>query len=43
MTDNSWDPLLESRDADQHIVASAQKREIKNILKSYVGMYDSLF
>lgn len=41
MQENSWDPLLESRAADQDIVASAQKREIKNILKSYVGMYDS--
>ncbi|GHB59509.1 hypothetical protein GCM10008107_05830 [Psychrosphaera saromensis] len=37
----SWDPLLSSKDADTEIVSAAQKREIKNILKSYVGMYDS--
>ena len=41
MQESSWDPLIESREADQNILASAQKREIKNILKSYVGMYDS--
>lgn len=37
----SWDPLVSSKDADAEIVSAAQKREIKNILKSYVGMYDS--
>ncbi|WP_394147182.1 hypothetical protein [Shewanella atlantica] len=37
----TWDPLLSSKDADAEIVSAAQKREIKNILKSYVGMYDS--
>lgn len=37
----SWDPLLSSKSADTEIVSAAQKREIKNILKSYVGMYDS--
>lgn len=37
----TWDPLLVSKDADSEIISAAQKREIKNILKSYVGMYDS--
>ena len=41
MEAQSWDPLLASKDADTEIVSAAQKREIKNILKSYVGMYDS--
>ncbi|MES2366444.1 MAG: ATP-binding protein [Pseudomonadota bacterium] len=38
---NSWDPLLSSKDAESEIVSAAQKREIRNILKSYVGVYDS--
>lgn len=37
----TWDPLLVSKDTDSEILSAAQKREIKNILKSYVGMYDS--
>lgn len=37
----TWDPLITSKGADAEIVSAAQKREIKNILKSYVGMYDS--
>ena len=37
----TWDPLISSKQADSEIVSAAQKREIKNILKSYVGMYDS--
>jgi hypothetical protein len=37
----TWDPLISSKGADAEIVSAAQKREIKNILKSYVGMYDS--
>ncbi|WP_105257991.1 ATP-binding protein [Pseudoalteromonas sp. T1lg88] len=41
MQRTTWDPLLSSKDADAEIVSAAQKREIKNILKSYVGMYDS--
>lgn len=41
MSLHTWDPLLVSKDADSEIVSAAQKREIKNILKSYVGMYDS--
>ncbi len=41
MQHQTWDPLMSSRDADAEIVSAAQKREIKNILKSYVGMYDS--
>jgi Histidine kinase-, DNA gyrase B-, and HSP90-like ATPase len=41
MNIKAWDPLLVSKDADSEIISAAQKREIKNILKSYVGMYDS--
>ncbi len=41
MQAKTWDPLLSSKDADAEIISAAQKREIKNILKSYVGMYDS--
>jgi hypothetical protein len=41
MNDKSWDPLTSGKDADGEIIAAAQKRQIKNILKSYVGMYDS--
>ena len=41
MTNRTWDPLVRSKEADTEIVSAAQKREIKNILKSYVGMYDS--
>lgn len=41
METKSWDPLLRGKEADKEIVSAAQKREIKNILKSYVGMYDS--
>ena len=41
MDNKSWDPLLSSKEADTEIISAAQKREIKNILKSYVGMYDS--
>jgi hypothetical protein len=37
---NSWDPLMLRREADDEIISAAQKREIKNILKSYVGKYD---
>ena len=41
MTNRTWDPLVKRKEADSEIVSAAQKREIKNILKSYVGMYDS--
>ncbi len=41
MSTKSWDPLLSGKNADAEIITAAQKREIKNILKSYVGMYDS--
>lgn len=34
-----WDPLA-SIDADPGIVVAAQRREIRNILKSYTGYYD---
>ncbi|WP_329838256.1 hypothetical protein [Stenotrophomonas geniculata] len=37
----TWDPLQNGNDIDGEIIAAAQKRQIKNILKSYVGMYDS--
>lgn len=39
--ENSWDPLVSGRDADEEIISAAQKRQIRNILKSYVGVYDS--
>ncbi|MWB95860.1 ATP-binding protein [Flavobacterium sp. GA093] len=41
MENNSWDPLVTSKVTDTEVVSAAQKREIKNILKSYVGKYDS--
>ena len=41
MSTKTWDPLLSGKNADTEIITAAQKREIKNILKSYVGMYDS--
>ncbi|WP_205030271.1 ATP-binding protein [Cereibacter sphaeroides] len=37
----TWDPL-EAHVSDQEILSSAKKREIKNILKSYVGTYDPM-
>jgi len=36
-----WDPLETISTSDQEILIAAKKREIKNILKSYVGKYDS--
>ncbi|MGZ7210248.1 MAG: hypothetical protein ACXVHV_10240, partial [Methanobacterium sp.] len=41
METTSWDPLNRGNIVDAEIVSAAQKREIKNIIKSYVGMYDS--
>jgi hypothetical protein len=40
MATKSWDPLLSNSEADAEIISAAQKRQIRNILKSYVGMYD---
>lgn len=43
MTDldfTSWDPLEAAEATDQDVLAAAKKREIKNILKSYVSNYD---
>ena len=38
---SSWDPLEAAADGtDQEILSAAKKREIKNILKSYVSNYD---
>ena len=37
---NSWDPLVSSVNMDQEIISASIKREIKNILKSYVGTFD---
>jgi len=34
----AWDPL--SSESDQGMVLAAQRREIRNILKSYTGYYD---
>lgn len=36
----SWDPLDSAEATDANVLASAKKREIKNILKSYVSNYD---
>ena len=36
-----FDPLKNSELFDTEIVNSAKKREIRNILKSYVGLFDS--
>lgn len=36
----SWDPLESVKEIDANVLASARKREIKNILKSYVSNYD---
>jgi hypothetical protein len=38
---NDFDPLNSSDNFDSEIVNSAKKREIRNILKSYVGIFDS--
>ena len=40
MAIESWDPLEAAEDTDKEIVSAAKKREIKNILKSYVSNYD---
>ncbi|NOX96279.1 MAG: ATP-binding protein, partial [Alphaproteobacteria bacterium] len=37
---SSWDPLEAANETDKDVLASAKKREIKNILKSYVSNYD---
>lgn len=37
---SNWDPLDIAGSASSDIVAAARKREIRNILKSYVGFYD---
>jgi len=37
-----WDPLDAARESDQEILTAGKKREIKNILKSYVGTYDPM-
>lgn len=38
----SWDPLEAAKDSDREILIAGKKREIKNILKSYVGSYDPM-
>jgi hypothetical protein len=40
LQDESWDPLAAADDVDANVLASAKKRDIKNILKSYVSNYD---
>lgn len=37
----TWDPLNTGAELDTALLANAKKREIKNILKSYVGFFDS--
>lgn len=39
-TSNEWDPLDIQGSESEEILAAARKREIDNILKSYVGFYD---
>lgn len=39
MTEQFWDPLQEKLE-DEGLLAAAKKRQIKNILKSYVSAYD---
>ncbi|WP_198389217.1 hypothetical protein [Sinorhizobium meliloti] len=38
----TWDPLDAANSTDLEILTAAKKREIKNILKSYVGTYDPM-
>ena len=40
-TNISWDPLQTSQDVGSEIISASQKRQIGNILKSYVGNYDA--
>ena len=43
MIDNKtteWDPLKSSSDIPEELISASKKRKIKNILKSYVGLYD---
>jgi hypothetical protein len=40
-TTNNWDPLSTNGEIDPVLIAASQKRQIMNILKSYVGTYDS--
>ena len=40
MSDISWDPLVDRDFEDASILSAAKKRQIKNILKSYVSAYD---
>lgn len=40
-TNISWDPLQTSQDVGTEIISASQKRQIGNILKSYVGNYDA--
>lgn len=43
VTENlTWDPLDAAGTVDANVLAYAKKREIKNILKSYVSNYDPL-
>lgn len=37
---SEWDPLKSNSDIPEELVSAAKKRQIKNILKSYVGLYD---
>jgi hypothetical protein len=40
MTEINWDPLFDKNFEDESILSAAKKRQIKNILKSYVNAYD---
>lgn len=38
---DSWDPLNTSKEIGSEIISASYKRQISNILKSYVGNYDA--
>jgi hypothetical protein len=40
ITTNEWDPLERDSIVDSDIVNGSKKRQIRNILKSYVGFFD---
>ncbi len=41
MDKKTWDPLESGRSIEKEFVIAAQKRQLKNIINSYVGMYDA--
>ena len=41
MAFENWGPLKHGDDVVEEVIAATKPRQIKNILKSYVGMYDA--